>query len=78
VDLSYGLDDLGLGRPLQQVTAAPASSELKILSLSSYTVSIRNCVGAQRLELPDTLDAVHLRQVDVHEDNVRRLGGKVA
>ena len=56
---------------------APAASALKILSVSSKTVSMTIWVcWHARLELAHALDAAHAAQVDVHQHHIRLILGE--
>ena len=72
------LEDFGLRGPLQQIAAGAGQQGVEYLVAVLIDRQHQDLHGGdESLELADTLDAVHLRQVDVHEDDIRGLSGEL-
>src|ERR1035438_7452437 len=75
MDIGNRLKDFGLRRSLQQIAAGSGQQGVEYLVavlIDGQHQDLRG--GDEGFELADTLDAVHLRQIDVHQDDIRGLG----
>ena len=70
--IADGLDNFGLGRALQQITAGAGEQGIENFVTVLINGEHEDLDGRDlRFELSDTFDAAHFWQVDIHEQHVR-------